>query len=135
MEERGKTTFVRLFYLTHLDTTTVLSDTGKKDALHASSKKDARKVVIVDLPMSTDMAMVDYNCLENLKDNLYTSSKFDGRTPMGRATVMLILSNSEPDYCKFRLSRWRIAFLTDSVQPLIWKGVTFDDGTYNHVDL
>ena len=88
---KGKTTFKRLFYLTHLDTTTVLSSTSKKDALHASSKK----VVIVDLSMSTNMAMLDYSCLENLKT--HTSAKFDGHTPMGNPpAVMLILSNNEP---------------------------------------
>ena len=86
-----ETTFIRLFCLTHLDTTTVLSSTTKKDALHAFSKK----VVIVDLSMSTNMARAVYNCLENLKT--HTSAKFDGHIPMGNPpAVMLILSNNEP---------------------------------------
>ena len=131
----GKSTFKKIWFLLHQDTTLIFTESGKRDILHIARKVVNRKVVIFDFPMGTDMKEIDYTCIENLHDNSFTVAKFDGEMHMGKKGHVLVIANQEPVWGNIRASRWRFGEIHTPEDTITWKqvgnsptgGVTFTD--------
>lgn len=95
----GKTTFQKLLYLNE-ERVVILS--GKAHDMKASVAKYYEehgftpKIIIVNYPRST--GLISYTGLEELKDMLFFSGKYETHMICGRSPHVIIFANREPDY-------------------------------------
>lgn len=107
----GKSFLTRYMVLKH----GVLVASGKKqDIFHAIAKRledptdySLFKMVILDIPRHS-AEFVNYGLLEEIKNGLIFSGKYEGGTFAFPIPHLLIFANMEPDYNKFSLDRWII---------------------------
>ena len=126
---RGKSTLMRHYYYLNYDTTLVFTNVPKKDLLYQAGQKVIRKVVIINLTKSDKVDELDYSAYENLKDNLFTVSKYHGDMVDGKPLTILILANDEPAYGGMILDRWNIGEIMKHDSPIQWFTVHRDEQT------
>lgn len=96
----------------------VLLASGKKcDVFHQVAKRlenedDQKpfKMVILDIPRH-QQEFINYGLLEDLKDGLIMSGKYEGGTFAFPSPHVVVMSNQEPDYSKFSMDRWKTIVL------------------------
>jgi len=106
---KGKSFLARYIYLKF---NALLVGGKKADIFYQVQKRleneDDQKpfnAVILDIPRH-QQDFVNYGVLEDLKNGLVVSSKYEGGTFVFRTPHVIVFSNSEPDYNKFSLDRW-----------------------------
>ena len=117
---QGKSTLMRHYYYLNYSHTLVFTNVPKKDLLYQASQKVIRKVVIINLTKNDKPAELEYAGFENLKDNIFTVSKYHGDMVDGRPLTILVLANEEPFYSGMILDRWVIGEITSAHQPISW---------------
>jgi hypothetical protein len=105
----GKTFLTRWMVAKHQ----VLLASGKKqDVFHQVAKRleneDDQKpfrMVILDIPRH-QQDFTNYGLLEELKNGMVMSGKYEGGTFVFPSPHVVVMSNSEPDFSKFSADRW-----------------------------
>lgn len=107
----GKSFLARYMSLKHK----ILIASGKKaDVLHQVAKRLENKdnpetfqMVILDIPRH-QQEFTNYGLLEELKNGIIVSGKYEGGTFVFPIPHVVVFSNSEPDLSKFSQDRWKI---------------------------
>lgn len=108
----GKSYLTKYLYLKH----NVLIGSGKKqDVFHQVAKRldpdlpepKTFKMVILDIPRH-QQEFTNYGLLEELKNGIIMSGKYEGGTFVFPIPHVIVFSNSEPDQTKFSQDRWKI---------------------------
>lgn len=108
----GKSYLTRFLYLKHQ----VLIGSGKKqDVFHQVAKRldettgavKPFRMVILDIPRH-QAEFTNYGLLEELKNGIIMSGKYEGGTFVFPIPHVIVFSNSEPDQTKFSQDRWKI---------------------------
>jgi len=89
----------------------LLVDGKKTDVFHQVAKRlesedySLFRMVIMDIPRH-QQEYINYGCLEQLKNGLISSGKYEGGTFLFPTPHVVVMSNSNPDYSKFSVDRW-----------------------------
>lgn len=111
---RGKSFLTRYMVVKH---NIVLADGKKADIFHQIAKRleDVDNevcfdMVILDIPRH-NQEFINYGLLEQLKNGLIMSGKFEGGTFVFKIPHVIVMSNELPDYTKFSMDRWETIIL------------------------
>lgn len=90
---------------------------GKKDNIFnqvkmAIDNKEPTDIIILDIPRH-NKDFVNYGCLEQLKNGLLYSGKYEGGKCIFENPHVIIFSNSDLEYDKMSKDRWRIYDIVD----------------------
>lgn len=87
---------------------------GKKDNVMnqvrtwmEDNKEQSPRVVIMDVPR-TNIEYINYGVLEQLKNGLIYSGKYEGGVCIFESPIVVIFANEMPDVDKISLDRWNI---------------------------
>lgn len=105
----GKTFLVKQMAIHH--NTAVFNNAGKKDLAFAYNDEP---IVAFNLTRTVN-GRVNYEAMEQLKDGLMFSGKYESTTKVFDAPAMVVMSNFEPDYTAMSLNRWSIGTLEGGV--------------------
>lgn len=78
---------------------------------YIKNKKRNPKVIIIDLPRTYDNEMLSYSGIEEIKNGLFFSSKYESDMVIFNRPHILIFSNQEPKKENLTLDRWIIKHL------------------------
>lgn len=111
---KGKSFLTRYLVVKH---NIVLADGKKADVFHQIAKRlesedevQGFSMVILDIPRH-NADFTNYGLLEQLKNGLIMSGKYEGGTFVFPIPHVIVMSNAEPDYSKFSMDRWNIVNL------------------------
>lgn len=104
---KGKTHMAR--YLCATEKACVLSNCRSADAAHAYN---GERVVVFDFTRETE-ERINYSIIEQIKNGLIFSPKYDSCTKVHSIPHVVCLSNFSPDKSKLSIDRWDIRTLTD----------------------
>lgn len=96
----------------------LLADGKKADVFHQIAKcfedgKEATfQMVILDIPRH-QQEFTNYALLEQIKNGLIMSGKYEGGTFAFPIPHVVVMSNQEPDYSKFSMDRWVVKTLSN----------------------
>lgn len=112
----GKTAFQR-FVLVNMDEEAIMVNGKGADvrcgvARHMKEKMVAPKVVLWNIPRSVEH--ISYTAIEEVKDGLLFSGKYESGMCLFNSPHLLIFANEEPDYSKLSSDRWRITHLQNT---------------------
>lgn len=114
----GKTAFAR-YILTKMDNILFVSSGSAKDIGYQILKaKNDPQVVIFNLPRSAEGGM-SYASLENVKDGLLFSGKYEGGFKLFPPPHVVVFANFLPDYGKLSIDRWVIRHLLANPARLV----------------
>jgi len=111
---RGKSFLAKYLYLTH---TTIIAD-GKKDNIfnQLNNKVNVEgkepEICLLDIPRC-GRAYMNYGVIEQIKNGLIYSGKYEGGDIIFDAPHIIIFANFEPDYDQFTADRWKVIDLAD----------------------
>lgn len=107
----GKSFVAKYLFLRHR---VLIADGKKADVFHQIAKRfeseeteDPFRMVILDIPRHNG-EYTNYGLLEQIKNGLIMSGKYEGGTIAFETPHLIVLSNQEPDYNKFSSDRWEI---------------------------
>lgn len=113
----GKTTFLKWIYQNYPD---VIVLSGKAADMkngvveYKESQKKLPKIVLINIPKTTDLQYVSMTGLEEVKDMFFFSPKYHGGMICGRPPIEIIFANSTPPcYDGMAKDRWKIIRLPD----------------------
>lgn len=112
----GKTTFCK--YLVRFKNALVLS--GKAcDMKHAIVKykekwNDTPELILINIPKSFNTDFLSYQGIEEIKDMLFYSGKFEGDMIDGNNPHLFVFSNDFPDKSKMSKGRWWHRLIADN---------------------
>lgn len=67
------------------------------------------KVIVLDIPRNVPDDFISYTCIEELKNGLFLSGKYESQIgAFVDIPHIIVFSNREPDYDKMSRDRWRI---------------------------
>lgn len=108
---KGKSWFQGWYLTKHPDDTQILS-IGKRDDI-AHSLDPSKSVFFFNVPRG-QMEMLQYTILEQLKDRLVFSPKYDSRMKvLAKTPHVCVFSNETPDFSKMSEDRYVITDLND----------------------
>jgi len=106
---KGKTFFQRWFYTNNSDKSQILSVAKRDDMAHAID--ETKTVFLLNVPRG-GMEFLQYTILEQLKDRMVFSPKYDSRMKVLKAkTHVCVFCNEEPDLRKMTEDRYNIIYI------------------------
>lgn len=105
----GKSWFIRYMLTKHSEDVQRLS-VGKRDDL-AFAVDETKKVFLFDIPRE-QLEYLQYSVLEQLKDGLIFSSKYESRTKVIRGHChVVVMTNESPDMNKLSVDRYTLMII------------------------
>lgn len=115
----GKTALCR--YLVIKYNATILC--GKSsDMFHALSKTKHKKVIIIDVPRSTQ-DFINYGAIEQIKNGLIFSGKYEGCQMIFNHPHVIVFANIPPDVDKMSFDRWNVIRINNNDRPCLIDGL------------
>lgn len=108
---QGKSYLVNYIMMTQK---AILADGKKTDVFNQVlqfMENDVPKIIILDIPRSNE-GYVNYGVLEQLKNGVIYSGKYEGGCCFFRIPHVIVMANFWPDESKLSADRWRIVELT-----------------------
>ncbi len=124
----GKTSWAKSFIILHGERLGALYVSGKaQDMKHAIASRlkeglIAPKVIILGIPRSKNPNAISYQGLEELKDGIFFSSKYESRMVVYNTPHVIVLANQGPaegKLSKDRLKIWDLNFLIAQDKAII----------------
>lgn len=103
---KGKSTLAKYLMANH--NSCYLNGGKHADLAHAFSKNQKCEFVIFDMARNTCRDYWPYNMMEQLKNGMITSTKYDSSTIFTAAKKIIVFSNEEPDRLKLTNDRYQI---------------------------
>lgn len=102
---RGKSCLAKYLYVHH----NAIILAGKADNMYHMLTKfpQRRKIVIIDVPRSS-LDYVNYQAIENIKNGLLMSGKYEGTMLAFNPPHIIVLANELPKIDKMSRDRWKI---------------------------
>lgn len=66
------------------------------------------EIILVNLPKTFDIGYFSYTGVEECKDMMFYSGKYEGGMVCGNCPHMIIFSNELPDVAKVGVDRWKV---------------------------
>lgn len=89
---------------------------GKKaDIIHAY---EGQEYVVFDLSRALDQTYWPYQVMEEMKNGLSFSGKYNSSTKRFNPAKIVVLTNEDPDLTKHSKDRWSIRYLSEKVYPI-----------------
>lgn len=79
-----------------------------QDLAHAFAKNKNAEYIIFDMARNTSTEFWPYNMMEQLKNGMITSTKYDSTTIFTESKKIVVFSNEEPDKTKLTQDRYRV---------------------------
>lgn len=76
--------------------------------MHLEKHGKTPELICVNIPRSYDTTYLSYEGLENIKDMLFYSGKYEGGMVVGNAPHLLVFANEAPDTSRLSADRWNI---------------------------
>lgn len=109
----GKSTLCKYLVVKH----NALLLNGKcNDMFHMLSKHDNKKLILVDIPRCTQEFRIDYGAIEQIKNGLMFSGKYEGSQIVFNCPHVIVFSNNYPDTSKMSYDRWKIYIIENSLE-------------------
>ena len=89
------------------------SDMRNGCAQYFLSKSDYPELILINFPRSKNSEYFSYEALENLKDAMFYSGKYEGTMVIGNCPIIMVFANEPPDEFKLSPDRWNIINLRD----------------------
>ncbi len=105
----GKSTLARHLVITNADCIVVggsARDVGYAVSCAVDAKGPNPRIVIWDLPRSH--GVVDYEAIENVKNGLFFSAKYESKMVIYNPPHIIVFANVEPDKEKMSPDRWEV---------------------------
>ena len=106
---QGKSWFARYYMQMHSNAQIVIP--GRKADMAYTIREEAR-VLFFDCPRSKQGEFIQYDFLEELKNGLFFSSKYESKTKVMKCPHVVVLMNERPDETKLSRDRYSITVLT-----------------------
>lgn len=117
----GKSTFCKHICINNEDAI-VLSGNAKDMKYGITSiikeKKLAPRIILIDIPRSTDEKFISYSGIESIKNGIFFSTKYESAMCIYDNPHVFIFSNYPPDTTKFSKDRWHIVRIGEGEQAL-----------------
>lgn len=82
---------------------------GKKsDIFHSISKNKIRDLIVLDLPRSLEDKFISYGAIEQIKNGLIFSGKYDSVQLVFPIPHVIVFANNPPDMSQMSRDRWHI---------------------------
>lgn len=111
----GKTTFCK--YLVHHHKAIILhgkgSDIRNGITTYLQKYKVTPKLILYTIPKSFNKDYLSYEGLENIKDMLFYSGKYEGSMVCGNSPHLLVFANTTPNEAMCAADRWVVREITD----------------------
>lgn len=106
----GKTTFCKYLVMEH--GAILVSGKGHdvRNAIctYLKDTGDFPRIVVFPIPKSFNSDYLHYDALENIKDMLFYSGKYEGGQVAGPCPHLFVFSNEEPEYERMSADRWKV---------------------------
>lgn len=89
----------------------VICNGKANDIYHAIVKARYRKIIVVDVPRE-NIDYVNYTALENVKNGLIFSGKYDSQQLVFNNPHVFVFANEEPRYHAMSADRWHVVRIT-----------------------
>ena len=76
--------------------------------MHLEKHGKTPELICVNIPRSYDTTYLSYEGLENIKDMLFYSGKYEGGMVVGNSPHLLVFANEAPDLSRLSADRWNI---------------------------
>lgn len=111
---RGKTTFQK-WIITHYDNVLAISGCAKdmKNAIIQNIKEGGMlpSTVIMNIPKNRNMKHISYDGIEEIKDMMFYSGKYEGGMVVGPCPRFIVFANDTPLIEMMSMDRWRVVKL------------------------
>lgn len=108
---KGKTTFQK-WIVTHYEKVLAISGCAKdmKNAIITMKKEQGflPETVIMNIPKNRDMYKISYDGIEEIKDMMFYSGKYEGGMVVGKCPRFIVFANNPPIFEKMSADRWRV---------------------------
>lgn len=125
----GKTTFTKYLVMKH--NATILAGKGAdvRNGIIEYIKKDGftPHLVVYPVPKSFNSDYLSYESIENVKDMLFYSGKFEGGVVCGNCPHLIVFANEPPDLNRMSKDRWKVFEIIDD-QAHAWKPKILKEG-------
>lgn len=113
----GKTTLAKHLMLTRKDTILCTGSTKDSKFIVAEWMKHTQcnrspRVIMYDVARCQDSEKVSYQTIEDLKNGLFLSTKYECKTVVYNTPHMIVFSNQLPNLDKLSMDRWNIIHLS-----------------------
>jgi len=112
----GKTLFQKWWCCHNMDTLILsgkASDMKNGVITWIADHKEPPRVILCNIPKSTEERFVSFTGLEEVKDMLFYSGKYEGGMVNGKPPHLVIFANWKPDTAQMSGDRWRIIRIPD----------------------
>lgn len=72
------------------------------------------ELILINLPKTFDIHYLSYTGIEEVKDMMFYSGKYEGGMVCGNCPHLLIFSNELPDWDKVDVQRWKVYNIVDN---------------------
>ena len=76
--------------------------------------QETPEVVVINIPFSFDKQYISYEGIENIKDMIFYSGKYEGGMVCGNSPHVIVFANIRPDLGKMAEDRWKITNIDES---------------------
>lgn len=118
----GKTTFTK--YLVVRENATILSGKGAdvRNGVIEYKKKNGftPHLVVYPIPRSFNSDYLSYEAIENVKDMLFYSGKYEGGVICGNCPHVIVFANTPPDTERMSKDRWKIFEISEDHTASEW---------------
>lgn len=107
----GKTTFCKWVYMNYKDVVVLsgkASDMKNCVLSYYETNRRLPKVVLIDIPRSTNTDFLSYQGIEEIKNMFFYSGKYEGGMICGKPPHLFIFANEYPNVNKCSQDRWKI---------------------------
>lgn len=114
----GKSSLVKHIYLNNMNTTLIANGKGNdiRNLInnHVNIEKKPIKTVIFDIPRTCE-EYVSYEVMEQIKNGLLYSGKYEGGTCVFNTPHLIIFANFQPKKKMFSKDRWHIVEINSNI--------------------
>lgn len=109
----GKSFLARYLYIEY---GTIIASGKKADVFNqikewiADKEKEMFRIVVLDIPRK-NFEYVNYGAIEEIKNGLIHSGKYEGGTCLFWPPHVIVFANEEPDYNALSADRWDVRFI------------------------
>lgn len=118
----GKTTFTKYLVIRH--EATILAGKGadvRNGVVEFVKQKGfTPHLVVYPIPRSFNNEYLSYESIENIKDMLFYSGKFEGGMVCGNCPHVVVFANEPPDCSRMSVDRWKIFEILDDHTFKAW---------------
>ena len=119
----GKTTFAKYLVINHEATVLAGKGADVRNGVCEYVKRNGftPHLIVYPIPRSFNSDYLSYESIENIKDMLFYSGKFEGGMVCGNCPHVVIFANEPPNVNKMSEDRWKVFEIHDDHSHTEWR--------------